>query len=68
MKELARKDIEEMKLFQKEQRLLKELSAHENVVHIHGYSTTIHSMLLEYCCFSFQNIGIHHGPVYNIKE
>ena len=68
MKELERKDSEELKLFQKEARLLKELSAHENVVQIHGYSTTIHSMLLEYCCFSFQNIGIHHDPVYNMKE
>lgn len=58
----------ERKLFEKEARLLYQLSGCENVVKFHGFSAEEGSLLLEYCCFSFTPLQIDHESVHNLKE
>lgn len=57
-----------LKLFLKEAQLLQSLSCQENILKIHGFNAVNNSMLLEFVKFDFEQIGISHDSVFNLKE
>ena len=57
----------EKKLFLKEAKILKSVIGHENVVKILGFSYFDCGILLEFCEFSFKELGIEVDPVSDLK-